>query len=245
MYDFEDRVLLLTGANGGIGREVAKLFYEHGARMVLTDLDDRSLRTFAAELDPSGSRIATLRMDASEPKDADAAVELAVKRFGGIDFLVPAAAIYLACPVQDLSDAEWHRVVSINLDGVFYICQRSIKALRDNSAICNIASVAGHRGSFANSHYSATKGAILAFTRSLARELGPRTRVNAVSPGVIATPMTSDLIKLRGAETIDQSSLKRLGHPREVASVIGFLCGSGASFMTGETVHVNGGLHIS
>jgi 3-oxoacyl-[acyl-carrier protein] reductase len=184
-------------------------------------------------------------MDASDPKDSEAAVELAVKRFGGIDFLVPAAAIYLARPAKEMSDAEWHKVISINLDGVFYICQRSIRALRENSAICNIASVAGHRGSFANSHYSATKGAILSLTRSLARELGPRTRVNAVSPGIIETPMTTELIKLRGADSIEQSSLKRLGQPAEVATAIAFLCSSGASFITGESLQVNGGLHIS
>ena len=245
MYDFQNRVLLLTGANGGIGREVAKLFYAHGAQLVLTDLDHDALKRFATELDPTGTRIATIRMDASDPKDSEAAVELAVKRCGGIDFLVPAAAIYLARPAKEMSDAEWHKVISINLDGVFYICQRSIRALRDNSAICNIASVAGHRGSFANSHYSATKGAILSLTRSLARELGPRTRVNAVSPGIIETPMTTELIKLRGADSIEQSSLKRLGQPAEVATAIAFLCSSGASFITGESLQVNGGLHIS
>ena len=100
MYDFHNRVLLLTGANGGIGREVAKLFYTHGAKLVLTDLDHKALKEFANQLDPTGEQIATIRMDASDPKDSEAAVELAVKRFGGIDFLVPAAAIYLARPAK-------------------------------------------------------------------------------------------------------------------------------------------------
>ena len=86
MYDFQNRVLLLTGANGGIGREVAKLFYANGAQLVLTDLDHDALKRFATELDPTGTRVATIRMDASDPKDSEAAVELAVKRFGGIDF---------------------------------------------------------------------------------------------------------------------------------------------------------------
>jgi 3-oxoacyl-[acyl-carrier protein] reductase len=105
--------------------------------------------------------------------------------------------------------------------------------------------MAGHRGAFYNAHYSASKGGLLSLTRSLARELGPKTRVNAVSPGIIATPMTNDLIARRGQESVEQTPLKRLGQPQEIASVIGFLCSSAASFITGEVVHVNGGLYIA
>lgn len=244
MYDFKDRVLLLTGANGGIGREIAKLFYQHGANMVLTDLDEKGVAAFGASLDADGKRVTTLRMDAADPKDSDRAVELAQDRFGGIDFLVPSAGLYLAQPVQEMTDAQWRQVLSINLDGVFYICQRSIKALRENSAICNMTSVAAHRGAFYNAHYSASKGGVLALTRSLARELGPRTRVNTISPGVIETPMTTDLIKRRGQESIEQTPLKRLGQPAEIAAATGFLCSSAASFVTGEVLHVNGGLYM-
>lgn len=244
MYDFKDRALLLTGANGGIGREIAKLFYEHGANLVLTDLDDKGVAAFGASLDPSGKRVATLRMDAADPKDSDRAVELAQDRFGGIDFLVPSAGLYLAQPVQEMTDTQWRQILSINLDGVFYICQRSIKALKENSAICNMTSVAAHKGSYYNAHYSASKGGVLALTRSLARELGPRTRVNTVSPGVIETPMTTELIERRGAESIEQAPLKRLGKPREIATATGFLCSNAASFITGEVLQVNGGLHI-
>ena len=104
--------------------------------------------------------------------------------------------------------------------------------------------MAAHRGAFYNAHYSSSKGALLSLTRSLARELGPITRVNAVSPGVIDTPMATDLIRLRGADSIAQTPLKRLGQPAEIASVIAFLCSDGASFVTGEVIHVNGGLHM-
>jgi 3-oxoacyl-[acyl-carrier protein] reductase len=244
MYDFNDRVLVVTGANGGIGREVAKLFYEHGANLVLTDLDEKGVAAFGATLDASGQRVATLCMDAADPNDSDRAVALAKDRFGGIDFLVPSAGVYLAQPVQEMTDAQWRQVLSINLDGVFYIIRRSIPLLRENSAIVNLTSVAAHRGAFYNAHYSASKGGLLALTRSLARELDPRTRVNTVSPGVIETPMTTDLIQRRGAESIEQTPLKRLGHPREIATAIGFLCSSAASFVTGEVMQVNGGLYM-
>ncbi len=118
-------------------------------------------------------------------------------------------------------------------------------ALKDNSAILNLTSAAAQCGALYNAHYSASKGALLSFTRSMARELGPKTRVNAVSPRVIATPMTVDLIARRGAESVEQTPLKRLRDPSEIASVIGFLCSSAASFITGEVIHVNGGLYIA
>ncbi len=245
MYDFQDKTLVLTGANGGIGREVARLFHANGANLVLTDLDEAGLLAFAATLGGDVGRVAVLRMDAANPEDAEKAVAAATTRFGGIDFLVPSAGLYLTQLVQTMTDQQWRQTLSINLDGVFYLTQRAIAAFKDNSAIVNLTSVAAHRGALYNAHYSASKGALLSFTRSMARELGPKTRVNAVSPGVIATPMTVDLIARRGAESVEQTPLKRLGDPSEVASVIGFLCSSAASFITGEVIHVNGGLYIA
>ena len=243
-FDVAARTLLLTGANGGIGREVARLFHASGANLVLTDLDEGCLADFGASLG-GGDRVVTLRMDAASPEDCEHAVTTAVQRFGGIDFLVPSAGLYKAQPVAEMTDAQWRQTLGINLDGVFYLIRRAIAELRDNSAIVNLTSVAAHRGAYYNAHYSASKGALLSFTRSLARELGPRTRVNAVSPGVIETPMTAELVQRRGAESIEQTPLRRLGHPREVASAIAFLCSDAASFITGEVLHVNGGLYMA
>ena len=244
-FRFPDRTLVLTGANGGIGREVATLFAQAGANLVLADRDIDALDAFVArELSETGDRIATMQVDSSKPAHAQALVQCAAERFGGIDFLVPSAGIYLAQPFVDMTDEQWHQTISINLDGVFYICQRATTYLRPNSAIVNLSSLAAHRGALYNAHYSATKGALISFTKSLARELGPATRVNTVSPGVIDTPMAVDLIARRGAESIEQAPLKRLGHPREIASVIAFLCSDAASFITGENIHINGGLHM-
>jgi 3-oxoacyl-[acyl-carrier protein] reductase len=244
--DFSGRTLVLTGANGGIGREVALLFGRAGANLVLSDLDDQKLQAFVQEqLSFAKDRVAVQRVDSTRAEDARALVELATQRFGGIDFLVPSAGVYLAQPFREMTDAQWHQTVSVNLDGVFYICQRAVEHLKDNSAIVNLSSMAAHRGAFYNAHYSATKGALISFTRSLARELGPRTRVNVVSPGIIDTPMASELIRARGADSIAQTPLKRVGQPHEIASVIGFLCSDAASFMTGETININGGLHMA
>lgn len=245
-FDFRRRTLVLTGANGGIGREVAKLFGAAGANLVLSDLDVSALEAFVGnELDVPAERVAMLGVDSTKPEDADALVALAAGRFGGIDFLVPSAGIYLAQPFAEMTDQQWHQTIAVNLDGVFYVCRRAVAHLREQSSIVNISSLAAHRGAFYNAHYSATKGALISLTRSLARELAPNTRVNAVSPGIIDTPMASELIRRRGADSVAQTPLARVGKPEEIASVIGFLCSDAAAFVTGEVINVNGGLHMA
>lgn len=245
MYNFKNKTLVLTGAAGGIGREIVRQFYDAGANLVVADMDIASLDAFIKTIHPAAGQIVSMQMDSSKPEDCDRLVELARKHFGGIDFLVPGAAIYKADPIREMTDAQWRQTMSINLDGVFFLIKRAIPLLREHSAIVNISSMAGHRGSFYNAHYSSTKGALISLTRSLSRELGPATRVNAVSPGMIDTPMARDLIRDRGQSAIDQTPLRRVGQPGEIASVIAFLCSEGASFITGEVINANGGLHMA
>lgn len=243
-FDFENRTLVVTGANGGIGRAIAELYHAAGANLVLTDLDLAALDGFAATLgDPD--RIATIKADASSADDAQKTVDLAVQRFGGIDFLVPSAGIYQAKPFAEMTDTDWQRTISINLDGVFYLCKRALPALKENSSIVTIASLAAYRGAYVNAHYGATKGAMVSMTRALSRELAPKTRVNGVAPGIIETPMINELLKTRMDETMAHTPLKRLGKPSEIASVIAFLCSPAASFITGETIQVNGGIYMA
>jgi 3-oxoacyl-[acyl-carrier protein] reductase len=244
-YDFTNRTLVLTGANGGIGREVARIFYDGGANLFLIDRERGPLDALALELGGNAARIRTLGIDAADPDAASLAAREIEAAFAHVDFLVPAAGIYLAEPFAEMTDEQWRRTLSINLDGVFYLTRRLLPLLRDGGAIVNVSSMAAHRGAFYNAHYSASKGALLSLTRSLARELGPRIRVNAVSPGLIETPMTTDLLKHRGAQSLEQTILGRFGAPREVASVIAFLCSDDASFMTAEVLHVNGGLYVA
>jgi 3-oxoacyl-[acyl-carrier protein] reductase len=245
MFDFSGKTLLLTGANGGITRAVARVFHQCGANLVLSDLKEAELAGFGAELDAAGTRVATLKGDATKSADSDAAVALAQQRFGGLDFLVTGAGLYLDQMIATMTDAAWRQAIGVNLDGVFYSCRAAATALRDGGAVVNIASMAGHRGSYQHAHYAAAKGAVLSFSRSLAVELAPRVRVNAVSPGLIDTPMVVPLLKARGPQLLEQTPLKRLGTPEEVARVIAFLCSDWASFVTGETVHINGGLYIA
>ena len=158
-------------------------------------------------------------------------------------------------PVSELSDlaragAQLHQgatfaVLSVNLDGVFYTCRAAIPHFSETAAIVNVASMAGHRGSVGHADYAAAKGAVLNFSRTLAMELAPRVRVNSVSPGLIDTPMVRGLMDANGAALIAGTPAKRLGTPQEVARVVAFLASDWASFVTGETVHVNGGLYIA
>ena len=242
-FDFSGKTLLLTGANGGIGREVALLFAQAGANLVLADRDAAQLAALADSLQGSGE-VLTNVLDAADPASNDALIAAATQRFGALDFVVPSAGIYLAEPFSTMNDAQWRQTLAVNLDGVFYLLNRVQRHLTDRSAIVNLTSLAAHRGAFSNVHYAASKGALTSLTRSLARELAPRTRVNAVAPGIIETPMTRDLLATRADKSIADTPLGRLGHPAEVASVIAFLCSDAASFITGETIQVNGGIYM-
>lgn len=241
LFDFQGKTLLLTGANGGIGREVAKLFSKAGAALVLADRDLQPLEAFAASLE---TKALCIQMDAAEPVSAQNLVDQTLTHFGRIDYLVPSAGLYISEPFAEMTDQQWRNTISINLDGVFYLLRRAAPHLRAGSAIVNLASMAAFRGAYSNVHYSASKGGLVSMTRSLARELAPHTRVNAVAPGIIETPMIKSISQERSETNLTQTPLARLGRPEEVASVIGFLLSDAASFITGETIQVNGGLYM-
>lgn len=246
MIGFSGKCVLVTGAAGGIGRATCRLFHGAGARVVLADLDGEGAQRAAAELDPSGDTAWGIAHDTASSADTDRVVGEVVARHRRIDCLVTAAGVFPPRPILEMDDEAWRKVMAVNLDGVLYASRAAIPFMEPESSMVHIASVAGHRGSPMHAHYAAAKGAVLAFSRSLATELAPQgIRVNAVSPGIIATTMTDGLMARRGEMILASTPMGRMGTPEEVGGVICFLASELAAFVTGETIHVNGGWYIA
>jgi len=245
VISFEGKVAAITGAGNGIGLAAARLMAAHGARLALADLDGARLQEVAAELDPGGQRVLARALDVADPAACDRLMAEAAAHFGGLDHLVHCAGIYPEKLVKDTSDEAWRKLMAVNLDGTFYVCRAAQPHLRDGGSVVLMTSLAAQRGSYAHAAYAASKGAVQSFTRSLALELAPAIRVNAVAPGIIATSMTSDLIGQKGAQLLESTPLRRFGTAGEIAGAIAFLCSPLAGFVTGEVMQVNGGIYIA
>ncbi len=246
MIDFTGKVAFITGGAGGIPRATATLFNQLGASLVLTDLNAAPLDEFAASLPNKQARCVTAQVDVTSTEDIDAACALAKAEFGGIDLLVSAAGWFPECSVEAMTDAHWHQVLAVNLDGVMRTCRAGARVMRDGGAVLNVASRAGHAGVANHSHYAAAKAGVMGFSKSLAQELAPRNiRVNCVSPGLIETAMSAPMRERIGDARINLTPLRRNGQPGEIATAIAFLCSDWASYITGETLHVNGGAYMA
>lgn len=244
---FAGKRVLVTGGSRGIGRAIVLAFVECGAEIAFCYRNDHAA---AEEVKRAGAdfgcRIDGIQTDVTDMAAVAALVERVQGERGAIDVLVNNAGSFPATKVIDMAPAEWDAVMRTNLYSVFYCCQAALPGMiaAGGGAIINIASIAGQRGSAQHAHYAAAKGGVLAFTRSLAREvIEHNIRVNAVSPGRIATDLlVNEQTTHEFTRWMADTPARRLGTPEEVANAVLFLASPASSYIVGETIAVNGGL---
>jgi 3-oxoacyl-[acyl-carrier protein] reductase len=250
MRGLKGKRAVITGAGQGIGRAIAQRFAEEGCRLLLSDIRPEPLETAAGGLRELGAEVYTIVGDVSSPADAQRVAERAAEVWGAVDILANNAGISNAAHFFDLSLAQWQRMLDVNLTGVFLMSQHVGRLIEKagGGAIVNMSSTNGLVAEAELAHYNASKGGVTLLTKSMAIDLASRNiRVNAVCPGFIRTPMTEAFAEMAGgagffADYVNASiPLKRPGLPHEVAACFAFLASDDASFITGETLVVDGG----
>ncbi|MFC7380066.1 SDR family NAD(P)-dependent oxidoreductase [Brevundimonas sp. GCM10030266] len=247
MNRFSGKTAIVTGAGSGIGRATARRFANEGANVVVADRDPDGLRGTVADLD--GDRVLILEVDVSNQSEVEAMVQAAVERFGALNVLVNNAGVGCDGTVTDLSFDDYRKVMSINVDGVFYGCRAAYPELKKTKGcIVNTSSISGLGGDGAMIGYNMSKGAVSQLTRALARDSGrDGIRVNAVAPTLVHTGLTEDMEDDKALMEAFAKAipLGRGAQPEEIASVIAFLASDDASFVHGLVMSVDGGLFAS
>lgn len=245
--DLSGKTALITGASQGIGARIARTFHAAGARVVLNHPGLRATGADAAALaeEMETKRSAStlvIAADVSQADQVEAMMNLAGERFEGIDFLINNAAIIRDRTLAKMTLEEWDSVVGVNLGGVFNCCKYGLNVMRDGGAIVSFGSIAAIQGFFGQANYASAKAGVQAMMRVLAREAARRNiRANAVAPGVIDTSMAATIPEAVRVEMLKNIPLNRFGTPEEVANVVLFLCSPLASYITGQTLEINGG----
>jgi 3-oxoacyl-[acyl-carrier protein] reductase len=241
------RVAIVTGGTRGIGLGVARSLAEDGASVVVSGRDAGRLTAAVTELEAAGAAALGVAADAGRREDVDRLVDAARERFGRVDILVNNAGITRDQLLVRMKDDDWDQVLDTNLRGVFLMTRAVGKVMMRQKAgrIINISSAAGAMGNAGQVNYSAAKAGVIGLTKALARELAHwNILVNAVAPGLIDTDMAAAIPAEAREAFVQQIPLKRTGSVREVAEVVRFLAGDGAGYITGQVIHVNGGLYM-
>ena len=246
MLSLQGKSALVTGGSRGIGRAIGLLFGRLGARVAINYVrDEVAANQAVAELAKLGAEAFSVQADVSVPSEAGRVVDETVARFGALDVLVVNQGIWKRASIDQMTPEQWDETIRVNLGGTYAVCHHAARHMiaRRSGAMVMIASTSGQRGEAHYSHYSATKGALLSFTKSLASELAPHgIRVNAVAPGWVLTDMTRDVLEgPEGVAALRPIPRRRAGSPEEIAGPVAFLASDLASYIYGEVLSVNGG----
>lgn len=243
--EFEGRVVIITGAARGVGKETALKFSRHGARVVIVDILEKELNEVQETIKEMGNKVLSIKADVSDEKQVRDVVKRTVETFGKIDVLVNNAGIAgRAAPIVDFEEEDWDNIFRVNLKSVFFFCKNVVPVMLKNrkGSIINVGSIAGKEGNENLGAYSASKAGVNCLSRVLAKELAMfGIRVNCIAPALINT----DMIKGAHQGLIDKLLTKipigRVGEPEEVAEVILFLASDRSSFIDGQCINVTGG----
>jgi len=245
MTRFADRVAIVTGAAQGMGYAIAVRLLREGAYVVLADINADGLQAAVRTLAESQDNTLAVQVDVTSGQDVSTMVRKANERFGAVDILVNNAGVLRSTRVESIADAEWDPVVNTNLKAMFLCAQAVLDGMKSRryGKIVNMASMAGRATStVGGAHYTAAKAGVLGLTRHLARELAPyRVNVNAVSPGIVDTPMVADALTPDQRQQLAASiPFERMAAPDEVASLVAFLASDEAAYITGASVDIHG-----
>lgn len=240
------KTALITGASRGIGKAIALKFAKEGADIAITNIaDDEEFRNAVKEIGQYGTKTKGYVSNAADFADSQRVAGEIIKDFSGIDILVNNAGITRDTLLMRMTEEQWDTVISVNLKSVFNLTKAVIMQMvkRNGGSIINMSSVVGVSGNAGQSNYAASKGGIISFTKSIAKEMGSRNiRCNAIAPGFIITEMTEKLPPDVKTEWISKIPLRRGGTPEDVANTALYLASDLSSYVTGQTIHVCGGM---
>lgn len=244
VMSFEGKIALVTGASRGIGRAIAELLAERGATVIGTATSEQGADAISAYL---GNRGKGLQLNVSDATSIDVLLDKMRAEFGEPDILVNNAGITRDNLLMRMKEDEWQSILDTNLTSVFRMSKAVMRAMMKKryGRIITIGSVVGSMGNAGQANYAAAKAGLIGFSKSLAREVASRgITVNVVAPGFIATDMTDALTDEHRADILSRIPANRLGDPKEIASAVAFFASEEAAYITGETIHVNGGMYM-
>ncbi|HIF5681552.1 TPA: 3-oxoacyl-ACP reductase FabG [Vibrio parahaemolyticus] len=242
--NLEGKIALVTGASRGIGRAIAELLVERGATVIGTATSESGAAAISEYLGENGKGLA---LNVTDVESIEATLKTINDEFGAIDILVNNAGITRDNLLMRMKDDEWNDIINTNLTPIFRMSKAVLRGMMKKRAgrIINVGSVVGTMGNAGQTNYAAAKAGVIGFTKSMAREVASRgVTVNTVAPGFIETDMTKALNDDQRAATLANVPAGRLGDPREIASAVVFLASPEAAYITGETLHVNGGMYM-